>query len=119
MNEGYRKYAPFVPVTLPDRTWPDAKITKAPVWCSVDLRDGNQALVNPMSVEQKVAFFKLLVDKDTRKILGAHFAGAHTTDLISEIAVAIENGLTVDQVAGTIHAHPTLAEGVLEAALMF
>ncbi|MBO4317900.1 MAG: dihydrolipoyl dehydrogenase [Mailhella sp.] len=64
-------------------------------------------------------FFKLLVDKDTRKILGAHFAGAHTTDLISEIAVAIENGLTVDQVAGTIHAHPTLAEGVLEAALMF
>ena len=68
MNEGYRKYAPFVPVTLPDRTWPDAKITKAPVWCSVDLRDGNQALVNPMSVEQKVAFFKLLVEVGFKEI---------------------------------------------------
>ena len=68
MNEGYRKYAPFVPVSLPDRTWPDAKITKAPVWCSVDLRDGNQALVNPMSVEQKVAFFKLLVEVGFKEI---------------------------------------------------
>ncbi len=68
MNEGFRKYVPFSPVSLPDRTWPDAKITKAPVWCSVDLRDGNQALVNPMSVEQKIAFFKLLVEVGFKEI---------------------------------------------------
>ena len=68
MNEGFRKYVPFSPVSLPDRTWPDAKITKAPVWCSVDLRDGNQALVNPMNVEQKIAFFKLLVEVGFKEI---------------------------------------------------
>ena len=46
---------------MQDRKWPSNVITKAPVWCSVDLRDGNQALVNPMGIEQKIEFFKLLV----------------------------------------------------------
>ena len=55
------KYKPFESVPITDRTWPDKTITKAPVWCSVDLRDGNQALINPMSVEQKLEFFDLLV----------------------------------------------------------
>ena len=55
------KYRPFPPVPIKNRTWPDRTITKAPVWCSVDLRDGNQALVNPMGVEQKLEFFDLLV----------------------------------------------------------
>lgn len=55
------KYKAFVPVPLKDRKWPSNVITKAPVWCSVDLRDGNQALVNPMGIEQKIEFFKLLV----------------------------------------------------------
>ena len=55
------KYRAFEDVPLKNRTWPDKKITKAPVWCSVDLRDGNQALINPMSVEQKLEFFDLLV----------------------------------------------------------
>ena len=68
MNQGFKKYAPFQPVTLPDRTWPDTKITKAPIWCSVDLRDGNQALVNPMSVQQKIDFFKLLVEVGFKEI---------------------------------------------------
>ena len=61
MLEGYRKYIPFKPVNIPDRTWPDRAITKAPVWCSVDLRDGNQALVDPMNLEEKLEFFKTLV----------------------------------------------------------
>ena len=61
MYEGCKKYIPFAPVNLPDRTWPDKVITKAPVWCSVDLRDGNQALVNPMNLEEKLLFFKTLV----------------------------------------------------------
>ncbi|RKJ38884.1 2-isopropylmalate synthase [Acutalibacter sp. 1XD8-33] len=60
MNLGYKKYKPFQPIALPDRTWPDKTITKAPVWCSVDMRDGNQALVNPMNLEQKLEFFQML-----------------------------------------------------------
>ena len=55
------KYKAFVPVPLKDRKWPSNVITKAPLWCSVDLRDGNQALVNPMGIEQKIDFFKMLV----------------------------------------------------------
>jgi 2-isopropylmalate synthase len=54
------KYRPFPPVHLPDRTWPDQTITTAPIWCSVDLRDGNQALPQPMSIEEKLEFFDLL-----------------------------------------------------------
>ena len=54
------KYRPFPPVHLPDRTWPDQTINHAPVWCSVDLRDGNQALPQPMSIEEKLEFFDLL-----------------------------------------------------------
>ncbi|MBK1883861.1 2-isopropylmalate synthase [Luteolibacter pohnpeiensis] len=55
------KYRPFPPISLPDRTWPDQTLTEAPIWCSVDLRDGNQALPQPMSVEEKLEFFDLLV----------------------------------------------------------
>jgi 2-isopropylmalate synthase len=55
------KYTPFPPVALPDRQWPDRVHTRAPIWCSVDLRDGNQALAQPMSVEEKLEFFALLV----------------------------------------------------------
>ena len=55
------KYAPIPSIPLTNREWPSKKITKAPLWCSVDLRDGNQALVNPMGIETKLAFFDLLV----------------------------------------------------------
>jgi 2-isopropylmalate synthase len=55
------KYPPFPPVLLPERQWPNRTLTRAPVWCSVDLRDGNQALAQPMSVEEKIEFFELLV----------------------------------------------------------
>jgi len=57
----HRKYKPFEPIAIKDRTWPDQVISKAPKWCSVDLRDGNQALIEPMSVEQKKKMFELLV----------------------------------------------------------
>lgn len=60
--------------------------------------------------------FKLVADKASGKLLGAHFAGAHATDLIAECALALQMGATVADIAGTIHAHPTLAEGVMEAA---
>lgn len=55
------KYRPFTPVRLSDRTWPDAVITKPPVWCSVDLRDGNQALIEPMDIARKLRMFEVLV----------------------------------------------------------
>ncbi len=60
--------------------------------------------------------FKLIADKDTGKLLGAHFAGAHSTDLIAEAALALQLGATIHDIAETVHAHPTLAEGVMEAA---
>ena len=68
MYEGFHKYIPFHPVPLPDRTWPDKVITKAPTWCSVDLRDGNQALIDPMNLEEKLRFFQTLVDIGFKEI---------------------------------------------------
>jgi len=62
------KYKAFTPVTLPDRTWPDRVINKAPTWCSVDLRDGNQALIEPMSVTQKRLMWDLLVEIGFKEI---------------------------------------------------
>lgn len=62
------KYKKFETIRLSDRTWPDKEITKAPIWCSVDLRDGNQALINPMNLEQKVKFFKKLVEIGFKEI---------------------------------------------------
>ncbi len=64
----YKKYATYKPVGLKDRTWPDKTITEAPIWCSVDLRDGNQALPIPMSVEEKVEMFRLLVSIGFKEI---------------------------------------------------
>ncbi len=68
MYQGCKKYIPFTPVSLPDRTWPNNHIEKAPTWCSVDLRDGNQALVTPMNLQEKLDFFKLLVDIGFKEI---------------------------------------------------
>lgn len=61
-------------------------------------------------------FIKIIADEETDKILGAHIIGAHASDMIHEVAVAMEKGLTTKDIAHTIHAHPTLAEGVMEAA---
>ncbi len=63
-----------------------------------------------------VGLFKIIAEEDTDKILGAHIIGAHASDLIHEVAIAMEKGLTVKDIAHTIHAHPTLAEGIMEAA---
>ena len=62
------KYTPFKTVELPDRTWPDKVIDKAPMWCSVDLRDGNQALAVPMGVKEKLEMFELLVEVGFKEI---------------------------------------------------
>src|SRR5690606_19635218 len=73
------KYRPFPPVDLPDRTWPSKTITKAPVWCSSDLRDGNQALIEPMDGERKRRMFDLLVQIGFKEIEVA-FPSASQTD---------------------------------------
>jgi 2-isopropylmalate synthase len=62
------KYRPFAPVGLKDRTWPDAVLTRPPVWCSVDLRDGNQALIEPMDIARKMRMFTALVDIGFKQI---------------------------------------------------
>ena len=63
-----KKYIPFNPVVLKDREWPDKTIIKAPIWCSVDLRDGNQALVTPMGIPEKLKFFHTLIDCGFKEI---------------------------------------------------
>ncbi len=66
-QQSYKKYRAFPPVELPDRSWPEQTITKAPIWCSVDLRDGNQSLIEPMDSPRKMAMFRLLVGMGLRK----------------------------------------------------
>ena len=66
--KNYNRYQVYPTITLKDRTWPDKKITKAPIWCSVDLRDGNQALITPMGLNQKLQFFQFLVDMGFKTI---------------------------------------------------
>ena len=73
------KYRPFPPIALPERTWPSRTIDRAPVWCSVDLRDGNQALIEPMDAERKMRMFRLLVKMGYKEIeIG--FPAASQTD---------------------------------------
>ncbi len=75
----YRPYHEQIAVDLPDRTWPDARITRAPRWCAVDLRDGNQALIDPMSPERKLIMFDLLVRMGYKEI-EVGFPSASQTD---------------------------------------
>ena len=79
MPDAGQKYQPYPPVGLTDRTWPDKRIEKAPIWCSVDLRDGNQALIDPMGHDRKARMFQLLLDMGFKEIeIG--FPSASQTD---------------------------------------
>lgn len=92
----YKKYRSFPPVGLKNRTWPDKVITKAPIWNSVDLRDGNQALVEPMTVEQKLRMFNLLVKLGFKQIeIGFPAASSSDFEFYRHV---IENGLVPDDV---------------------
>ena len=75
----YRRYAPFVPIDLPDRTWPARRITAAPRWLSTDLRDGNQALIDPMTPNRKLRMFEMLVRMGYKEI-EVGFPSASQTD---------------------------------------
>ena len=90
------RYTPFIPVDLTDRTWPTKRIEKAPQWCSVDLRDGNQALIDPMDSIRKLAMFKLLVEMGYKEIeVGFPSASQTDFDFVRKI---IEDGLIPDDV---------------------
>ncbi len=96
MNQGFKKYIPFKQIDLPDREWPDKTITKAPIWCSVDLRDGNQALIDPMNLEEKLEFFHALVDMGIKEIeIGFPSASETEYEICREL---IEGGHIPDDV---------------------
>jgi 2-isopropylmalate synthase len=82
----FEKYRPFLPALLEDRTWPSARITKAPRWCSVDLRDGNQALIDPMDPARKLAMFETLVGMGFKEIeVGFPSASQPDHDFVRQI----------------------------------
>ena len=79
MTMPYWKYRPYSTVDLPDRTWPERVIETAPVWCSTDLRDGNQSLVKPMDAVRKQRMFDLLLELGIKEI-EVGFPSASKTD---------------------------------------
>jgi 2-isopropylmalate synthase len=95
-NMPFHKYQAFQPVHLPDRTWPDRTITKAPKWCSVDLRDGNQALISPMDSERKRRMFLTLVKMGFKEI-EVGFPAASQTDF-DFVRVLVNENLIPDDV---------------------
>lgn len=96
LKDPSQKYRSFTPVALPDRTWPDKVIDKAPIWLSTDLRDGNQSLIEPMDAEKKMAFFKCLVAVGLKEIeVGFPSASQTDFDFVREL---IEGGHIPDDV---------------------
>ena len=95
--DAVRKYRPFPPVQLPDRQWPSRVISQAPRWCSVDLRDGNQALIEPMGADRKLRMFEMLVQLGFREI-EVGFPAASQTDF-DFVRFLVDQRLIPDQVA--------------------
>lgn len=114
--KGFEKYIPFVPQPIENRTWPDNTITKAPIWCSVDLRDGNQALIDPMNMAEKLEMFHMLVDEIGVKEIEIGFPSASDTDyeICREL---IEGGHIPDDVTiqVLVQARPHLITKTFEA----
>ncbi len=109
------RYSSFIPVDLVDRTWPTKQIKVAPKWCSVDLRDGNQALIDPMDTPRKLAMFKLLVQMGYKEIeVGFPSASQTDFDFVRKI---IEDGLIPDDVVIQVltQARETLIDRTFES----
>ena len=91
----YKKYNPYQPVNIKNRQWPDNSITTSPTWCSVDLRDGNQALVEPMDSIRKMRMFKQLLDMGFKEIeIG--FPSASETDFNFVRELILDNHIPSD-----------------------
>ncbi|RMH84475.1 2-isopropylmalate synthase [Pseudomonas sp. AOB-7] len=96
LKDPSQKYRPFTQIQLPDRTWPDKIIDRAPIWLSTDLRDGNQSLIEPMDAEKKMRFFKCLVGVGLKEIeVGFPSASQTDFDFVREL---IEGGHIPDDV---------------------
>ena len=111
----FHKYRPFQPINLPDRTWPNRTIAKAPIWCSVDLRDGNQALIEPMGPERKRRMFETLVKLGFKEIeVGFPAASQTDFDFVREL---IEQKLIPDDVTiqVLVQCRPELIERTFES----
>lgn len=115
MYKGCKKYIPFKPISFKDRTWPDKVITKPPVWCSVDMRDGNQALIDPMNLEEKLLYFQTLVDVGFKEI-EVGFPSASETEY-EIMRTLIERNLIPDDVTVQVlvQARPHLIKKTFEA----
>ncbi|MEY2635265.1 MAG: 2-isopropylmalate synthase, partial [Actinomycetota bacterium] len=92
----FHRYTPFIPINLADRTWPNKTITKAPRWCAVDLRDGNQALIDPMTPARKKRMFELLVQMGYKEI-EVGFPSASQTDF-DFVRMLIDENMIPDDV---------------------
>ncbi len=115
MKKGYEKYTPFEPINIPDRTWPNKQITKAPIWCSVDMRDGNQALVDPMNLQEKLEFFKTIVDVGIKEI-EVGFPSASETEYEILRTLIDENYIPDDvTIQVLVQARPHLIKKTFEA----
>ncbi|KAE9388354.1 2-isopropylmalate synthase [Gymnopus androsaceus JB14] len=122
LSEPSQKYRPYTPINLPNRQWPSKTFSKAPVWLSTDLRDGNQALVNPMTIEQKTTFFREVVKCGVKQIEVAYPSASDTDfafvrgliekneipdDVWIQVLTPAREDLikrTIDSVAGAKHA---------------
>ncbi|MGP4027766.1 2-isopropylmalate synthase [Actinomadura sp. 3N407] len=110
-----QRYRPFAPIKLTDRTWPDAVIAEAPRWCAVDLRDGNQALIDPMDADRKLRMFELLVRMGYKEIeVGFPAASQTDYDFVRQI---IEEDRVPDDVVIQVltQARPELIERTFES----
>ncbi|MEH6515664.1 MAG: 2-isopropylmalate synthase [Halioglobus sp.] len=114
-NFDHRKYPAFQPIKMTNRRWPDRQLEKAPLWCSVDLRDGNQALIEPMTASQKSRLWDQLVKLGFKEIeVGFPSASSHDYDFVREL---IENGRIPDDVTIQVltQARPDLIEKTFES----
>ncbi|MFI6451192.1 2-isopropylmalate synthase [Streptosporangium amethystogenes] len=111
----FKRYESFAPIRLTDRTWPDKVVERAPRWCAVDLRDGNQALIDPMDAHRKLKMFELLVRMGYKEIeVGFPAASQTDFDFVRQI---IEEGLIPDDVVIQVltQARPELIERTFES----
>jgi 2-isopropylmalate synthase len=115
MTMRYWKYRPYETVDLPDRTWPDRVVDRAPIWCSTDLRDGNQSLIKPMDAERKQRMFDLLVRLGIKEI-EVGFPSASKTDFDFVRRLVEEERIPADTtIAVLTQARPELIERTYEA----
>ena len=115
INESASKYLPFEPIDLDDRTWPSSIIKSAPAWCSVDLRDGNQALIEPMGEERKLRMFNLLLEIGFKEI-EVGFPSASQTDFDFVRKIISEDLIPSDvKIQALTQARPELIKRTFEA----